>query len=145
MASVHRAVAALLPRPVTSIGEENVDLVFANAYANWLIPDAVEPFIDQWTALSADGARSADAIAFFLLQQPMADRVRFGIPWLEKVEAARGGALVGHTWSLWGWIEEILRSGVLSSADTARVRNLVDRAVAAGNRQALSAQAILDE
>lgn len=139
-----RIIASMIPQPKTRMSESEIEAKLDKAGRDWVDPVAISPMIDRWIQIAAGIPECVDAIAWFLIRRPIAERVQFGLPWLEKTIDSRFDQVAGRTWALVEWIEEILNSGQASDDALRRFRCIIDGLAARADSRALRLQRSLD-
>lgn len=135
-----RLLAALLPRPRPHCDERAVDALIEKAGAAWLHPTILAPLMVRWLSLAAGLPDCVDAIAWFLLHQPLTERLQFGLPWIERTIGTHFKSVARSTSILGSWLTATMASMELSAEARRRLRHLIDGLAAHGDAEALAAQ-----
>lgn len=133
-------LAALLPRPRPRRDERAMDALIEKAGTGWLHPTIVAPLMVRWLSLVTGVPNCVDAIAWFLLHQPIRERLQFGLPWIERAIGRHSKSVAKHTRILVSWLTATMASDALSMEDKRRIRQLIDGLAAHGDAEALAAQ-----
>jgi hypothetical protein len=133
-------LAYLLPMPRARMHDERAGVLVVEASRDWVEPAAISGVMDRWIPLAVGAPECVDAIAGFLKHRSIADRVQFGVPWLESVIDSRYDAVARRTYILMDWIRETLGSGQLPADAKRSLQRIVDGLAAQGDSRALQLQ-----
>ncbi len=133
-------LAALLPRPRLRRDERVMDALIEKAGPDWLHPMIVAPLMERWIPLAAGFPDCVDAIGWFLLHQPIPERLQFGLPWIEKAIGTHFKLVAKRTKILVSWLTATMASEGMSAEVRHRFRHLIDGLAANGDAEALATQ-----
>jgi len=139
-----RAIAGLIPKPVLTGREQDVERALLEAAVGWPTADELSERIEGWLLWAAGLPEAVDALARFLCTAPMhlqASR----LSWVARMFSTGFGAIANRTRFLLPWLEELRKSGALSTSGLRECQWLIDGLAAAGDSGALRLQVALEQ
>jgi hypothetical protein len=138
-----RAFAAVVPHPIPTGQESNLENVLRSASEDWPIPSELAEPITRWLPLAAGSAEAIDALVGLLQTRPIEEQAT-RLQWVAALVIDRFGGVAGRSYRLPAWLEKIHGSGLLDVPARSMHQRIVDGLAAAGDSRALQLQTALD-
>ncbi|MDJ1642483.1 hypothetical protein [Streptomyces pakalii] len=132
----------LVPNPVLSMADKDMDGTLREARSRWLHLPCVAEQVEDWTTMAGKGWSAVDNLIGFLKAQPVHEQVDPGLRWVRQLCVNSSGRVDSAGLALADWLRE-LHPEVTTSART-HFQAVVD-ALALAQHPAASALQGLDE
>ena len=139
-----RAFGAIVPRPMPTGREADVEAALRSASEGWPLIGELGSRVDRWLGMAPAGSECVDALVGLLDTAPLDDQVHRGLPWVATLVARGVRAIANHSYLLPGWLESIRGSRRLTGEVKALYQRVIDSLAAAGDARAVRLQGMLE-
>jgi hypothetical protein len=139
-----RALAGIVPRPIPTGQEADVEGVVRSAATGWPTVAELAERVERWLPLAAGTADGVDALVGFLETAPLGEQIG-RLSWVTQLVSADLGEVAGRSYFLPGWLEQLRASGQLDATTLREYQRMVDGLAAAGDSRALRLQVALEQ